>query len=701
MSRSTVKVLLRTRPSQSMPAEQQFFLNTDSKFKFDGLLHHASQQDVFEMCAADVIQSALQGYNGTVMCYGQTGSGKTYTMTGNRQSFAERGLVPRFIAATLQQLGAAPGLSSWRLGVSYLEIYNEALFDLLDLNTQPHELSLYEDGRGFTQVAGLRRVEVSSESQALALFFEGETNRVIGEHQLNRESSRSHSIFMLQLVLVKEGQESQETVSKVCLVDLAGSERVSKTRSEGLVLREAGHINKSLHILEQVVLAAGERGRDHVPYRSSKLTHVLKDSLGGNCKTILIANVWEDPAQLDETLSTCRFAARMARLVCEVRSNVVAQGGATVRALERAKLREAVVTWLQQPDVTDAGADGGGSSSSSSPSLLSGLPLGSVRQLRELLLTFRQSLSPEEYQLLVAVRDIKAQYRDEVSYTTGLLDTCKAELAAHYQDWLRGTYGVVEPDQLVEQGGLGASVAAGPAALWAGSTLSSRPDSSSSLQVTSAVQSISGSVSGTPSIQRRQQQASQQRWSISSSSRLATPPLASLVGSLEDNDPQAAAFYQAQQAVTAGRGGSINGHRQKHRAERGTFSLSERTFDESRADVEVPDGFRLALQEALNRQKEQQEPSSNSHYSRITLQRLQAEEAEIENLIQKEQKQVERLEWLMEKVHQDYAYFNGIEKGEWWTSAAVRVRECPGRGGGVLCNGSNLLGMDAHLAANK
>lgn len=96
-------------------------------------------------------------------------------------------------------------------------------------------------------------------------------------------------------------------------MDLAGSERTSKTRSEGLVLREALYINKSLSILEQVILALSEKGRDHVPYRSSKLTHVLKDSLGGNCHTALVANVWEDPAQLEETLSTCRFAQRMMR----------------------------------------------------------------------------------------------------------------------------------------------------------------------------------------------------------------------------------------------------------------------------------------------------------------------------------------------------------------------------------------------------
>ncbi|WIA42242.1 hypothetical protein OEZ86_008259 [Tetradesmus obliquus] len=442
MPQSAVKVFLRTRPSDVYSPEQ-LQVNQDTKtftivqaarssglpsdkagpsqqyqFKFDGILHNASQEDVFEVCATDVLSSALEGYNSTIMCYGQTGAGKTHTMAGSRASYAARGLIPRVISALLARLGAAPGLAAWSVSVSYLEIYNEALYDLLDLTAQPQELALYEDGRGRVQVSGLRQVAVASEAEALALFFEGESNRVIGEHQLNKQSSRSHSIFMLSITTTPEGGDGRSLASKLCLVDLAGSERVSKTRSEGLVLKEAGHINRSLALLEQVVRAASERGRDHVPYRSSKLTHVLKDSLGGNCATVLIANVWGEPAQLDETLSTCRFAARMARLVCEVASNVVQEGGARVRELQREvqelkeelammqlmagwqqqqqqegsnssrerpyddtqrqKLQQAVLAWLQLP----ADADSSGST-------LSQLPLSSVRQLRELLLAVK------------------------------------------------------------------------------------------------------------------------------------------------------------------------------------------------------------------------------------------------------------------------------------------------------------------------
>eukprot|EP00879_Flechtneria_rotunda_P032448 GHRR01035655.1.p1 GENE.GHRR01035655.1~~GHRR01035655.1.p1 ORF type:complete len:172 (+),score=52.60 GHRR01035655.1:750-1265(+) len=155
----------------------------------------------------------MDGYNGTVMCYGQTGAGKTFTMTGDRRSYKQRGLIPRTVAATLAALQACPGVSSWSLAVSYLEIYNESLYDLLDINTQPHELSIYEDASSQMQVSGLRKVNVSSEAEALALFFEGETNRVIGQHQLNRESSRSHSVFSLHLTVIREGAEGSTMVS--------------------------------------------------------------------------------------------------------------------------------------------------------------------------------------------------------------------------------------------------------------------------------------------------------------------------------------------------------------------------------------------------------------------------------------------------------------------------------------------------------
>ena len=190
---------------------------------------------------------------------------------------------------------------------------------------------------GVVFVKGLSQHLAGSEEEALSLLFEGEANRAIAEHQLNKASSRSHTIFTLSMELRGAGGDASADMlcSKLNLVDLAGSERLSKTKSSGLVAREAQHINKSLSFLEQVIIALGEKNREHIPYRSSKLTHMLKDSLGGNCKTIMIANVWAESVHLEETLSTCNFAKRMMRVTQEPSKNVSQDPSVLVRKLQR------------------------------------------------------------------------------------------------------------------------------------------------------------------------------------------------------------------------------------------------------------------------------------------------------------------------------------------------------------------------------
>ncbi|GIL72545.1 hypothetical protein Vretimale_4317 [Volvox reticuliferus] len=348
------------------------------------------------------------------MCYGQTGAGKTFTMSGGKQSYKQRGIIPRALGHVFAEVKAMPDREA-KISIQYLEIYNESLYDLLDITTQPHEISIYENSRGVVTVSGLRTAVVTSEAEALALLFEGETNRVIGEHQLNRESSRSHSIFTIMVELRPVGEAGGDVLmSRVALVDLAGSERVSKTKSEGLVLREAGHINKSLSILEQVILGLGDKNRDHVPFRSSKLTHVLKNSLGGNCRTVLVANVWSDMAQTDETVSTCRFAQRMMRVTCEVSANVMQDNSARARQLERqvadlqqelamhdamvmrsgvqytpyneaqrTELRSRVLDFLMADPAVLGGASGGGAVAADS---IEPLELHSLRHMKEILL---------------------------------------------------------------------------------------------------------------------------------------------------------------------------------------------------------------------------------------------------------------------------------------------------------------------------
>jgi kinesin family protein 6/9 len=172
-------------------------------------------------------------------------------------------------------------------------------------------------------VKNARLVVCDSEEEALNCLFEGELARTVSAHQLNLRSSRSHTVFTLHLESRSRVESSDKVVtSKLHLVDLAGSERTKKTGSSGVTLKEATFINKSLSFLEQVVIALSSQSRDHIPYRQSRLTNLLRDSLGGNCKTVMIANIWPEASHLEETISTLKFATRMMRVSNEAILNV-------------------------------------------------------------------------------------------------------------------------------------------------------------------------------------------------------------------------------------------------------------------------------------------------------------------------------------------------------------------------------------------
>nr|CAB3259115.1 kinesin-like protein KIF9 [Phallusia mammillata] len=263
--------------------------------------------------------NAFEGYNGTLMAYGQTGAGKTFTITGATENYKQRGVIPRAIAQIFRSIEEQSD-KSVSVRISYLEIYNENMFDLL--STLPESgasssgygdaMTIVEGGDGSVCVKGLSLHTANNEGEALNLLFEGETNRAIAAHSLNKNSSRSHCVFTIHIESRSRTESNAKYVtSKLNLVDLAGSERIGKTGSEGQIQREAMYINKSLSFLEQTVIALADKNRGHVPYRQTKLTHVLKDSIGGRCCTTLIANVYGDAAQLEETISTLRFAMRM------------------------------------------------------------------------------------------------------------------------------------------------------------------------------------------------------------------------------------------------------------------------------------------------------------------------------------------------------------------------------------------------------
>ncbi|NXS44829.1 KIF9 protein, partial [Balaeniceps rex] len=317
---------------------------TDWSFRLDGVLHNTSQELAYETVAKKLVSEALIGYNGTIMCYGQTGAGKTYTMTGATAEYEHRGIIPRAIQQVFK--ATAHSVDPFvTVRISYLEIYNETLVDLLatmtSSGTSDVQMAVVDCPQG-VYVKGLSVHSVSHEEDALNLLFEARKKKyytssdLIAEHTLNKNSSRSHCIFTIYIESRFRVFSDVKCVnSKITLIDLAGSERLSKTGSEGQVLKEATYINKSLSFLEQIIIALADPKRDHIPFRQSKLTHVLKDSLGGNCNTVLVANICGEAVHVEETLSSLRFATRMKWITTEPVVNETYDREGTVKALEK------------------------------------------------------------------------------------------------------------------------------------------------------------------------------------------------------------------------------------------------------------------------------------------------------------------------------------------------------------------------------
>ncbi|XP_010388035.2 kinesin-like protein KIF6 isoform X3 [Rhinopithecus roxellana] len=287
------------------------------KFKFQRIFDQdANQETIFENIAKPVAGSVLEGYNGTIFAYGQTGSGKTFTITGGAERYSDRGIIPRTLSYIFEQL-QKDSSKMYTTHISYLEIYNECGYDLLDPRHEASSLedlpkvTILEDPDQNIHLKNLTLHQATTEEEALNLLFLGDTNRMIAETPMNQASTRSHCIFTIHLSSKEPGSATVRH-AKLHLVDLAGSERVAKTGVGGHLLTEAKYINLSLHYLEQVIIALSEKHRSHIPYRNSMMTSVLRDSLGGNCMTTMIATLSLEKRNLDESISTCRFAQRVA-----------------------------------------------------------------------------------------------------------------------------------------------------------------------------------------------------------------------------------------------------------------------------------------------------------------------------------------------------------------------------------------------------
>ncbi|RKP21773.1 kinesin-domain-containing protein, partial [Rozella allomycis CSF55] len=282
-----------------------------------------TQEEVFKVVGKVMCDHCLEGYNATIFAYGQTSSGKSFTINGptNEEGnliLEHRGLIPRILDYLFENMErmTTENEVEFVCNCSYVEIYNEVVYDLLDPSGQ--SCTLREDIRRGVCISGNTEEEVHSSQEAYRLFLKGIQNRHVAETAMNRESSRSHSLFTITIFSkTREGGILNIAESRFNIVDLAGSERQSLTGATGIRLKEAGNINKSLLALGNVInsLLDIAMGRPrHVHYRDSKLTFLLRDSLGGNSKTFVIANVSPSSACVAETLSTLRFAQRVKQI---------------------------------------------------------------------------------------------------------------------------------------------------------------------------------------------------------------------------------------------------------------------------------------------------------------------------------------------------------------------------------------------------
>lgn len=266
----------------------------------------ATQQSLYDEVVRPLVGSVLEGFNGCVFAYGQTGTGKTYTMEGVRGDVDHKGVIPRAFEQIWQHINRAQNMN-FLVEASYLEIYMEEVRDLLKPNSKK-SLELREKEGVGVYVPNLHSVLCKSVDDMLQVMHTGNKNRTVGRTNMNEHSSRSHAIFAVKIEMA-EMDSNAVKVGKLNLIDLAGSERQSKTGATADRLKEASKINRALSSLGNVISALAENS-SHVPYRDSKLTRLLQDSLGGNSKTIMIANVGPSEYNYAETLTTLRYASR-------------------------------------------------------------------------------------------------------------------------------------------------------------------------------------------------------------------------------------------------------------------------------------------------------------------------------------------------------------------------------------------------------
>ncbi|XP_010626755.1 kinesin-like protein KIF3B isoform X2 [Fukomys damarensis] len=342
-SSESVRVVVRCRPmnSKEKTASYDKVVDVDVKlgqvsvknpkgtahempkmFTFDAVYDwNAKQFELYDETFRPLVDSVLQGFNGTIFAYGQTGTGKTYTMEGVRGDPEKRGVIPNSFDHIFTHISRSQN-QQYLVRASYLEIYQEEIRDLLSKD-QTKRLELKERPDTGLYVKDLSSFVTKSVKEIEHVMNVGNQNRSVGATNMNEHSSRSHAIFVITIECSEVGLDGENhiRVGKLNLVDLAGSERQAKTGAQGERLKEATKINLSLSALGNVISALVDGKSTHIPYRDSKLTRLLQDSLGGNAKTVMVANVGPASYNVEETLTTLRYANRAKNIKNKPRVN--------------------------------------------------------------------------------------------------------------------------------------------------------------------------------------------------------------------------------------------------------------------------------------------------------------------------------------------------------------------------------------------
>ena len=344
-----IHVYIRLKPIKEK-TETNFIYDsksiTNSKtkeiFTFDSVIPPTmSNKEIFEKLIKDSLSNLLKGINISIFAYGQTSTGKTFTMKGETKS--NEGLIPLSIKEIFNSLNnKESSITKYIVKVSYSEIYNETVNDLIDSTKK--NLEIRESSQKGIFVNNLSEITVTSVEKAMQLLNKGEANRIIAETKLNEKSSRSHTIFKINIeffVKDKVNNKEKKYNAQLNLVDLAGSENVSKAKCEGMRIKEGGNINKSLLALSNVINKLSQNNKSFVNYRDSKLTRLLQTALGGNSKTTIICTMVDDNSHYSETLNTLHFGMKAKNIKTTVKVNEIITDKGKI-AMENQELRNKI-----------------------------------------------------------------------------------------------------------------------------------------------------------------------------------------------------------------------------------------------------------------------------------------------------------------------------------------------------------------------